>query len=445
MRFRLVHSVGLILLPLAVAYEIAFYPYWLGLDSEGDDPMNYRVYPRFKCNKIIHENAGQDFVQNIIVRVAEGATTPGLLVFYAPSEDDEEPCHEENGVVAAYFYKDKTEVQQRFYTERGGGMTYFREVGDDTDEWAILVDWLGLQPGEAALRVNGDGDEDFKEYWKKWDDTSVELYPYDEEHGYNTMADYSYGEDDENEGTLREAAEGVVWPAIEGEYGNIFAPHQRVPDEDVYYESFRNWRNARIRFGDYRPITSEFTNIYPVEELRDMGYIIDDAIEARMRQQRQQERLDNLELERVYEEDRVKHQNAQEMYTRVGDMFNGGEFGSNVNPPDVNDQRRKTRPFLEDMIMIGHDPAVVNQSPGINNNYGLGEGFIQQENVQIEEEKDNEDDFVARYGGPGQLGGYEGDSELGTGTDHLSTTQYLSSIQGESQGIPPRSPLYDNQ
>ncbi|KAK6348305.1 hypothetical protein TWF718_006109 [Orbilia javanica] len=421
-----------ILIPLTVAYEIAFYPNWFyGLASEDEEPLYFHVYPRFQCNKIVADpGVNPRHTQNVLVRVSEEAIGPGLIVFYDAGPDDDEPCHDENARSAAYFFKNNKPSQQLYYTHSSGYMTHFMEVDDTSELWSLLVDWVGIKPGSIATRddqKNEDGEDIPK--WIEDDTDEVEVFAYDHDHGYNTGGEYSFGEDSEE--NMREPAEGVNLPEMEPEYGNEYAPGQKVPDHKVYWDTFRNWRNARIRFGGYRPITKEFTDKYSVDELRNMGYIIDDEKETQIRQQRDREKQQALNDERAFEKARYDQMEDEEKYTQIS---------SRLRPP-IQLAGGRLQPnnqgFLEDVI----NPF----NTGVNNvyNYGMFGGqddYMQQQRVEIEEEKDNEDYFLARYGGPGQILEYEADNEAGTGTDYLSTTQFLS----ENQGLPPRSPLYDN-
>ncbi|KAF3093312.1 hypothetical protein TWF569_007708 [Orbilia oligospora] len=432
-----------ILVSLITAYEVALYPETLsGLDATEDDPLVFHVYPRFECNKAIF---GSRFrrTQNVIIRTAEDAMGPGLLAFYSAKKDDPDPCKRENGILAGYFRKNVKPSTQVLFTDIMTEITHFMELTDQSELWAYLVDWMGMKPGNSAISYPKQKKKDFDSppEWEFINWYKMDILPYDHDFGYATEEDLNLGIG--SEGELDEAVEGVQWPETNAEYGSILAPGQKVPDDKVYRGNFRDWRNARYRFGDYRPITKHFTQFNSLDKLRDMGYIIDDAKELQIRLRRLEEKQKASEIERGYEEVRHNKMKAEEKYTGVSDIFKKFDFGMNVNPPQPFYQRLLqwgNNDFLEDAV----DPEfpTFGGAPGVDtyNMYG-GPEYLQQEGIEIEEEKEDDSDFAQRYGGPGQIE-YEADNELGT--DYLSTTQFLSSIQGESQGVPPRSPLYDH-
>ncbi|KAF3309267.1 hypothetical protein TWF173_011270 [Orbilia oligospora] len=375
-----------ILVPLITAYEVALYPETLtGLDATEDDPLVFHVYPRFECNKAI---LGSRFrqTQNVIIRTAEDAMGPGLLAFYSAKKDDPDPCKRENGILAGYFRKNVKPSTQVLFTDIMTEITHFMELTDQSELWAYLVDWMGMKPGNSAISYPKQKKKDFDSppEWEFINWYKMDILPYDHDFGYATEEDLNLGID--SEGELDEAVEGVQWPETNAEYGSILAPGQKI----------------RLR--------------------------------------RLEEKHKASEIERGYEEARHNKMKAEEKYTGVSDVFKKFDFGMNVNPPQP--QRllqRGNNDFLEDAV----DPEfpTFGGAPGVDtyNMYG-GPEYLQQEGIEIKEEKEDDSDFAQRYGGPGQIE-YEADNEFGT--DYLSTTQFLSSIQGESQGVPPRSPLYD--
>ncbi|KAF3289658.1 hypothetical protein TWF970_003425 [Orbilia oligospora] len=380
-----------ILVPLVAAYEVALYPETLtGLDATEDDPLVFHIYPRFECNKAI---LGSRFrqTQNVIIRTAEDAMGPGLLAFYSAKKDDPDPCKRENGILAGYFRKNVKPSTQVLFTDIMTEITHFMELTDQSELWAYLVDWMGMKPGNSAISYPKQKKKDFDSppEWEFINWYKMDILPYDHDFGYATEEDLDLGMD--SEGELDEAVEGVQWPETNAEYGSILAPGQKVPDDKI-----------RLR--------------------------------------RLEEKHKASEIERGFEEARHNKMKAEEKYTGVSDVFKKFDFGMNVNPPQP--QRllqRGNNDFLEDAV----DPEfpTFGGAPGVDtyNMYG-GPEYLQQEGIEIEEEKEDDSDFAQRYGGPGQIE-YEADNEFGT--DYLSTTQFLSSIQGESQGVPPRSPLYD--
>ncbi|KAF3171325.1 hypothetical protein TWF788_009920 [Orbilia oligospora] len=433
-----------ILVPLTTAYEVALYPEDLtGLDATEEDRLIFHVYPRFECNKAILTSRFHE-THNIIIRTAEDAAGPGLLAFYKAKKNDPDPCRRENGILAGYFRKNVKPSTQVLFADLMTDITHFMELTDQSELWGYLVDWMGMKPGDSAISYPNQKKKDFDSppEWEFINWYKMDILPYDHDFGYGTEEDLDLGID--SEGGLEEAAEGVQWPEMNAEYGSVLAPGQKVPDDEVYRGNFRDWRNARYRFGDYRPITKHFTQFNSLGKLRDMGYIIDDAKELQIKQRRLEEKQRASEIERGYEEASHNKMKAEEKYTDVSDIYKKFDFGMNVNPPQPSDLRllqRGNNDFLEDAVYpefptFGGAPGVENY-----NMYG-GQEYLQQEGIEIEEEKEDDSDFAQRYGGPGRIE-YEADNELGSGTDYLSTTQFLSSIQGESQGVPPRSPLYD--
>ncbi|KAF3225478.1 hypothetical protein TWF191_005185 [Orbilia oligospora] len=409
-----------ILVPLTTAYEVALYPEDLtGLDATEEDRLIFHVYPRFECNKAILTSRFHE-THNIIIRTAEDAAGPGLLAFYKAKKNDPDPCRRENGILAGYFRKNVKPSTQVLFADLMTDITHFMELTDQSELWGYLVDWMGMKPGDSAISYPNQKKKDFDSppEWEFINWYKMDILPYDHDFGYGTEEDLDLGID--SEGGLEEAAEGVQWPEMNAEYGSVLAPGQKVPDDE------------------------HFTQFNSLGKLRDMGYIIDDAKELQIKQRRLEEKQRASEIERGYEEASHNKMKAEEKYTDVSDIYKKFDFGMNVNPPQPSDLRllqRGNNDFLEDAVYpefltFGGAPGVENY-----NMYG-GQEYLQQEGIEIEEEKEDDSDFAQRYGGPGRIE-YEADNELGSGTDYLSTTQFLSSIQGESQGVPPRSPLYD--
>ncbi|KAK6517929.1 hypothetical protein TWF506_005101 [Arthrobotrys conoides] len=449
MRFHVPLSTCILgtLVLLTTAYEVAFYPGALnGLDSAEADELVFHVYPRFQCNKAILNNPNEN-TENVVVRVSEDSIAPGVIVFFDASENDPDPCKGENGIVAGYFFKDRKPSQQVLYADTMRQISHFMELTEDSDLYAYLVDWLELKPGRPAFnykylkKKDGAADDDSPPPWQVMDWMDPRVFPYDHDFAYNTEEDLSLGIN--SDGELRPAAEGVIWPEMNSDHGSDLAPSQKVPENRVYRKKFRDWRNARYRYGDYRPIAKNFpSDIFTINDLKDMGYIIDEAKEMQIQHQRQEDKRKALNLERGYEEDRYNQLRAQEKYTGVSELYKQYDFGSNVYPPEPYKFDRYQRRLQQDVANPGI--SGFGGAPGGNDMY-VDTEYLQQEGVEIEEDQDQDvnDEFAQRYGGPGQLG-YEADNEYGTNTEYLSTTQFLSSIQGaESQGVPPRSPLYE--
>ncbi|KAK6358367.1 hypothetical protein TWF730_007708 [Orbilia blumenaviensis] len=446
MRFHVLFaSYGLgTVFPLVTAYEIAFYPYELSLHSRDSDPLRYRTYPRFKCHKIPMGDPKSQGVQNILVRTAEEAIAPELIVFYNAAEGDPNPCADENGRLAGYFFKNEKPSQQILYTSVGWNMNHFMDAGVDSDEWAALVDWLGLKPGQIAARDPDDPDLEWFEV-----DEDIEVKQYGDDHGYHTDGDFSYGED--SHGVMAPPKEGVKWPEME-ENGTKYAPGQKVHDDAVYMSNYRDWRNARIRFGDYRPLPKEFTDTNTLQELQDMGYIIDIAKEMQMRDQRQKDLHESLALERVYEEDLYRQKKANNKYKDISNEFKAHPSGWNAGSPQQHSEKtfpagNQYQAFLEDFALGYGSPGFQAQNPytglqRVSNMNAGPQGFVQQEGIEIEEELEGDEDYVGRYGAPGLVTGYEADIDPETGTEYVETTQILSSTGQEGMGGP-RSPLYD--
>ncbi|KAF3234408.1 hypothetical protein TWF192_001543 [Orbilia oligospora] len=379
-----------ILVPLTTAYEVALYPEDLtGLDATEEDRLIFHVYPRFECNKAILTSRFHE-THNIIIRTAEDAAGPGLLAFYKAKKNDPDPCRRENGILAGYFRKNVKPSTQVLFADLMTDITHFMELTDQSELWGYLVDWMGMKPGDSAISYPNQKKKDFDSppEWEFINWYKMDILPYDHDFGYGTEEDLDLGID--SEGGLEEAAEGVQWPEMNAEYGSVLAPGQKI------------------------------------------------------KQRRLEEKQRASEIERGYEEASHNKMKAEEKYTDVSDIYKKFDFGMNVNPPQPSDLRllqRGNNDFLEDAVYpefltFGGAPGVENY-----NMYG-GQEYLQQEGIEIEEEKEDDSDFAQRYGGPGRIE-YEADNELGSGTDYLSTTQFLSSIQGESQGVPPRSPLYD--
>ncbi|KAK6519690.1 hypothetical protein TWF281_003509 [Arthrobotrys megalospora] len=370
MRFYTLAGLG-ILFPLTSAYEIAFYPYFLTLHTGENYEPNYRVYPRFKCNAVPPEDLdGDPFARNVLVRTAADSVAPKVIVFY-DNEDagDVNPCRAENATVAAYFFRDRKPSQQILDADAVGKMTHFMEISEQSEEWAFLVDWLELEPGLVAVKDLTENawfiaDPDFLE---------VEIRGFDSDFGYDSAEDFSNGVD--SEGNSESPAEDVEWPEMEQPYGTRFAPGQKVPDEDVYRSGFRDWRNARIKWGDYRSLPSEFTDKYPFDELRGMGYITNEEKEAKVQEEKRIHQQMARQLEREYEEDRLNQLRSQEKYTPTKPV------PKVVLPADQG--------FLEDVVTeFGDSGSQETREPlsgfqGLNNIY-IG---LQQEGVNIEEEE----------------------------------------------------------
>ncbi|KAK6543856.1 hypothetical protein TWF694_000583 [Orbilia ellipsospora] len=323
------------LLPFVVPYEIAFHPFWLAVHGEALYPLNYRVYPRFTCNPVPLEDLDSrtdNFVQNVVVRTAADAVgPPKVIVFYnarPPLEGQAYrtlPCAFRNGVAAAYFREDKPSTQV-FYVQNEGKFTHFKEIDEGMPEWGRIVDELELEPSEVGYN-DGDG------WWMTHDD-EITLHDFDWDEGYSSGLDYTFrGVDDKTQSTdIGEAVSGDEWD-IEfdgpywnpsGElgpewrprepYGTRWAPGQVVPDWEVYRPDFREWRNWRISLGDYRPLPSEFTEEYSYEQLKEMGYMVDEEREELMKGQ--MEELQRNARSREQENAKIRAQNRELDFAR---------------------------------------------------------------------------------------------------------------------------------
>ncbi|EPS43486.1 hypothetical protein H072_2506 [Dactylellina haptotyla CBS 200.50] len=264
MRLRLRTTCPLVLAAVQLgvtAYELAFFQEFLGNDY-GHLPtrqIHWHVYPRFRCNAIDFTGFEHDeddvergfFVQNIIVRTAaEGVGPPKALVLYqrnSPLSDSYSPCDGQSiqrGEVKVYPFDEDL----MFDSEFRDAIESDEEIDGDGGDEARSI---GIATAHSD-HINEDVVEDMEQYYV---------------HGNPRL---------------------VI--------------RQSVPDDDVYWTDFRDWRNRRIKVArEYRMLPSELTNKYSFGQLRRMGYIVDEEMEKEMRWRFEADQRRVREEENFYE------------------------------------------------------------------------------------------------------------------------------------------------
>ncbi|EPS38357.1 hypothetical protein H072_7950 [Dactylellina haptotyla CBS 200.50] len=171
--------------------------------------------------------------------------------------------------------------------------------------------------GQVVYKDNLDGE------WFAYGDT-VDVRDFDADLAYASDMDYTFrsGDDDDSRTVSTNVGldrSGDEWdlefagpypvsfgpglePDIQVPYGTRWAPGQMVPDWEVYRSDYRDWRNWMISEGNYRGLSSDFTDRYTYDQLRRMGYLIDEPREMAIRRRKAEVQELAREAEGGYEQ-----------------------------------------------------------------------------------------------------------------------------------------------
>ncbi|KAJ6257058.1 hypothetical protein Dda_7942 [Drechslerella dactyloides] len=267
---------------LADAYEIAFFPYFLGLHYGADPtpPILWSVYPRFRCNAVSFDGfpPNNQFTQNVLVRTAlDGAGPPKAIMFYESDPGDSDPCGADKQELLGVFYPDKPS-QQILFTESRGTITHWMELNEQSPQWETIRE-NGLLPGDVLhwnWRVNA---------WEH-DSDAITNEAFDADIAYHDVENYdtsspspaAFLEDTESESNSPEINTSE---AVLASFDSLWPPPQEVPDAEVFAPKYRDYRNLRLQeASEYRSIPRSFLTIYSYDQLRRMGYVVDMKLEA---------------------------------------------------------------------------------------------------------------------------------------------------------------------
>ncbi|KAK6346897.1 hypothetical protein TWF696_006998 [Orbilia brochopaga] len=353
-------AVLVLLSTLADAYEIAFFPYFLGLFYGADPtpPILWSVYPRFSCNAVSFEGypPNNRYTQNILVRTAaDGIGPPKAIMFYESDPGHPDPCGADKQELLGVFYPDKPS-QQILPTESRGSITHWRELDEKSPEWE-LVKRDELLPGDV-LRWN-------------WNDHIWDLEPetirnevFDADQAYHTV-DESDRSNPDTGAFLDNSQSDSTSPGLSTGGGNVHAnfnplwtPQQEVPDADVHAPSYRDYRNWRMReAGEYRPIPRSFLAKYTYDQLRRMGYVVDAEMEARLNAELDMEQARRKDAENFYENLRMSQFPGGDQF--LEDLIWGWSPAGNEQPGDTLDSQLATEvgTLDNDMAPVQGQPA----------------------------------------------------------------------------------------